>query len=263
MRLGIMQPYFFPHPAHFSLIDASDEWLVFDTSQYTPRTWMNRNRVLHPSRGCAWASVPLANSSIHILASEARVLKPAQARARISGQLSHYRRAPFYAEVLALVREVFENDDPSLVGLNVRGLAAVCAYIGLPFRARVCSRLGLDLPDRLPPGSWAPHLCTALGATAYVNPVGGRGLFDAAEFAACGVELSLLHADPFHYDTGRFEFQPGLSILDALMWNPPNRVLDAVRSYRLERVCADVATVSRSVTLARPISGSSCCRSGP
>ena len=50
MRLGIMQPYFFPYLGHFALIANVDAWIVFDVTQYTPRTWINRNRVLHPSR---------------------------------------------------------------------------------------------------------------------------------------------------------------------------------------------------------------------
>jgi len=56
MRLGIMQPYFFPYLGHFSLISSVDKWIVFDVTQYTPKTWMNRNRILHPKTG--WQYVP-------------------------------------------------------------------------------------------------------------------------------------------------------------------------------------------------------------
>ena len=42
-RIGIMQPYFFPHLPHFALIDQTDRWVVLDVTQYTPQTWMNRN----------------------------------------------------------------------------------------------------------------------------------------------------------------------------------------------------------------------------
>lgn len=74
MRLGIMQPYFFPYLGHFSLIAAVDEWIVFDVSQYTPRTWMNRNRVLNPAGGCKWVTIPLSNGSIHKRTHEILVL---------------------------------------------------------------------------------------------------------------------------------------------------------------------------------------------
>ena len=76
MRLGIMQPYFFPYLGHFSLIAAADEWVVFDVTQYTPSSWMNRNRILHPVRGWKWLTVPLANGSIHIRTEQAKSPTP-------------------------------------------------------------------------------------------------------------------------------------------------------------------------------------------
>ena len=66
MRIGIMQPYFFPYLGHFALIANVDAWIVFDVTQYTPKTWINRNRVLHPTSGANWVSVALKNSSISI-----------------------------------------------------------------------------------------------------------------------------------------------------------------------------------------------------
>lgn len=153
--------------------------------------------------------------------------------------LSHYRRASHYRAVVALVEKVFAEAEPFLVSLNVCGLAAVCRYIGLPFRHRIASALHLALPPDLGAGGWAPAICAALGATGYVNPAGGEVLFDPAEFAQHGIELQFLHARPFSYETGRFGFEPGLSVLDVLMWNEPGTVLQAVRDYRL---CAPTVT---------------------
>lgn len=231
MRLGIMQPYFFPYLGHFGLIASVDEWIVFDVTQYTPKTWMNRNRVLHPSAGWTYVTVPLANSSISIKTHEARILDPLAAHKSILGKLSHYRRrSRRYDAVVALVDEAFgDAADESLVRLNARGLRAVCAYLGIPFRFRILSELGLDLPEDLGPGSWAPSVCGRLGATSYVNPVSGRALFDPAEFDRLGVELLFAETELFPYATGPFTFEPGLSILDVLMWNAPERVAAALR----------------------------------
>jgi WbqC-like protein family len=231
VRMGIMQPYFFPYPGHFALIAHCDEWVVFDVTQYTPKTWMNRNQVLHPSAGANWLSVPLANGSISITTAEARVLDPAAACTSVLGKLSHYRRqAPHFAAVEALVREAFAlpAGDTSLVHLNLRGLDAVCAYLGLPFRRRVCSELALALPDDLGPGDWALEICDRLGADDYLNPFGGRALFDATRYRDRGVALSFLQWKGLDYPQGRFAPVPGLSILDTLMWNPPKVVRAAL-----------------------------------
>ncbi len=194
---------------------------------------MNRNRVLHPAGGWKWLTAPLSNSSIHIPASEATLQDPRQLRSDVPRQLSHYRRAPHYRAVLDLVLEALDGDDPSLVRLNLRALSSVCRYIGLPFQARLCSELTLGLPARLGPGLWAPAICAALGASAYVNPVGGRHLFDPDDFSNRGIELRFLAARPFPYRPGPFPFIADLSVLDALMWNPPGAILNAIHAYDL------------------------------
>lgn len=230
LRLGIMQPYFFPYPGHFALIAAVDEWVVFDISQYTPKTWMNRNRILHPRSGWQYVTVPLSNSSIHIRTSDARVMDPAAARAGALGKLSHYKgRAPFYQAVRQLVAETFDAHPPdSLVQLNVSGLRAVCGYLEMPFAYRICSELALDLPAELGPGDWALEISARLGAGTYVNPASGRALFDPAAFARRGIHLQVAHTASFEYPTPGYEFVPNLSILDALMWNAPAVVRSAL-----------------------------------
>lgn len=233
MRLGIMQPYFFPYPGHFGLIASVDEWVVFDVTQYTPKTWMNRNRVLHPKEGTSWVSLPLLGASMAIATHEARLVDPAAAARSVLGKLSHYRphvRRHRYDAACGLVEAAFMGEGDSLVEVNARGLAACCAVLGIPFRYRICSALGIDLPSVPGAGGWAPAICAALGAGAYVNPAGGRSLFDPAAFRRVGVELFFAETAPLAYDTGPYAPQPGLSILDALMWNDAARVADAIRA---------------------------------
>jgi hypothetical protein len=233
MRLAIMQPYFFPYLGHFALIANVDAWIVFDITQYTPKTWISRNRVLHPSSGANWVSVPLRNSSISIKIGEARVLDLAAAAKSTLGKLSHYRRkAPYARQVEEIVESTFatEGIGNSLVGVNVAGLDTVCAYLGIPFRRTICSKMNLRLPDHLGPGEWAPAIASLVGAETYVNPIGGRALFKTADFEKRSVRLEFLRTEDFVYETRPFAFIPNLSILDVLMWNSPEVVRGALNS---------------------------------
>jgi len=224
-----MQPYFFPYLGHFSLIAAVDEWIVFDITQYTPKTWMNRNRILHPSKGWQYVTVPLSNSSISIKTHEARVLNLSETKANILGKLSHYKKkAPYFEAVNAIVNEVFDSaNDDSLVHLNVLGLKAVCHYLGIPFNYRICSEMNMPLPDNLGAGDWALEICSQLGATSYLNPASGKDIFDQAVFAQRGVSLQFAQPKEFIYNTSPYQYEPGLSILDVLMWNPPVEVTES------------------------------------
>lgn len=231
MRLGIMQPYFFPYFGHFALIAAVDEWIAFDVTQYTPKTWMNRNRILHPKEGWQYVSAPLANGSISIRTHEAKLHEPAGAEQALIGKLSAFRRqAPFHGQVVDLIRQAYAGrKDDTLCSLNVSALRSVCAYLGIPFAYRICSELDLAFPEPMDAGDWAPFICNALGATSYVNPAGGRELFDRAQFERLGVALSFAEVAEFAYEPKPYRYEPHLSILDVLLWNEPQHVADALR----------------------------------
>lgn len=226
-----MQPYFFPYLGHFALIAHTDRWVVFDASQYTPRSWMNRNRILHPQSGWTYVNAPLAHSSTSMRTWQARIEAPHEVRRSLLGKLSHYRRrAPYYAQAVALVEESFERlgSGDSLVELDVCGLSSACAYLGLPFNYQVCSRLNLDLQSIEGPGGWAPKIAHQLGAKFYLNPASGRDLFDPEDFRRHGISLGFLEFTGFTYYTSSYGFEPGLSVLDAVMWNPPGRIRQAL-----------------------------------
>jgi hypothetical protein len=231
LTLGIMQPYFFPYLGHFSLIDAVDEWIVFDITQYTAKSWMTRNRILHPKEGWQYVTVPLSNSSISIKIHEAKVLSLAEAKPNIIGKLSHYKKkAPYFEPVISLVNDAFDlAEDDSLVHLNVRGLAAVCRYLGIPFNFRIASELNLQLPEKLGPGEWALEICGLLGATRYINPASGQNIFDAGKFSERGIDLRFLQSNEFVYKPGTYRYEANLSILDVLMWSSPAAVVEAIR----------------------------------
>ena len=237
MRLGIMQPYFFPYLGHFALIANVDSWVVFDVTQYTPKSWISRNRVLHPTAGTNWINVPLKHSSRSIKIREAKILDLNGTAQSTIGKLSHYRRrAPFYGQVEELVKAAFAacRGDDSLVNLNVNGLDIVCAYLGIPFQRQICSQMRLPFPIEMGPGDWAPEICRLVGATSYLNPIGGKALFDAKKFHDIGVSLAFLSMAEFRYDTEPFEFIQDLSIIDVLMWNSPETVRNAIK------MCASV-----------------------
>jgi hypothetical protein len=221
-----MQPYFFPYVGYFALMSLSDEWVALDVTQYTPQSWMNRNRILHPTNGWMYITAPVVRAPEKSPIEDMRLVDIAATKAAIVGRLSHYKRtAPHYADVTDLVVAAFGAcHGDSLAELNVSGLKAVLHYLGVGCRVRVCSEMGLDLSGVSHAGGWAPAIASALGADEYVNPIRGRGLFRPADFANAGIRLRFLRMPSVTYPTNGFGFEPDLSILDVLMWNSPAQV---------------------------------------
>lgn len=233
MVLALMQPYFFPHLGYFDLIHRVDRWVVFDTAQYIRRGWVNRNRVLHPRAGWQYVIVPVRKHPRDTPITGIRIVEGPEWRARIEGQLQHYRgHAPYFEPVMALVRDCLATDEPSLSRLNVSALGKVCGFLGLSFQPHLLSEMELRLGPIDGPGDWALRVAEALGASEYVNPPGGSSLYDAETFADRGIRLTIQSPVAFSYACPGYRFEPSLSILDVLMWNSPasvRRVLDERR----------------------------------
>jgi hypothetical protein len=205
---------------------ATNKWIVFDVTQYTRKSWINRNRILHPKKGWQYVSVPLVSSSTQMKIHEAKVSAPHVLKQSMLGKLSHYsKRAPYYDAVLKLVNQAFDQaSDNSLTSLNIAGLSVVCSYLNIPFNYSICSKLGLNFPNEMEAGSWAPFIAKSLGATCYINPIGGYQLFRLSDFKDHGINLKFARFDEFTYPTQGYVFVPSLSILDVLMWNAPQKV---------------------------------------
>ena len=76
-------------------------------------------------------------------------------------------------------------------------------------------------------------ICKELGATEYYNAIGGQQLYSKEDFARQGIQLSFLDTRPIRYAQGSGGFQPNLSILDVLMYNPKEQVQEMLREYDL------------------------------
>jgi hypothetical protein len=224
MKLGIMQPYFFPYLGYFDLINYADRWIVFDNVQYIRHGWINRNRVLHPTGGWSYIIVPVKYSRSSVIR-EVSIAEDGKWKKRIRGQLEHYKKkAPYYHETMSLIEDCLAFEGTLISRLNVFVLERLCAYLGIDFNYTFLSEMKLELDPVQNPGDWALRISQALGAREYINPPGGASLFDKKKFAERDIKLTIRNLRTFTYICTGHEFIPNLSIIDLLMWNEPGKI---------------------------------------
>ena len=236
MILGVMQPYFFPYLGYLDLINYSDRWVIFDTVQYVRHGWINRNRILHPKEGWQYIIVPTRKSPKAEKISNIQINNDSDWAGKIIGQLQHYKKtARFFRTTIDLVGDCLSTRETSLSRLNAKILAKICSYLDIPFKYEFFSEMNLNLGPVEGPGDWALRISQALGAQEYVNPPGGRRIFDPSKFAHQNIKLTIRDIPPMEYSCRRHEFVPRLSIIDALMWNSSEQIkyyLDQQKSSR-------------------------------
>ncbi|MDD9943076.1 MAG: WbqC family protein [Myxococcales bacterium] len=230
MRLGLMQPYFFPYAQQFRHIAQCDLWVVFDTVRYRRRTWTTRNRILNRDKGWAYVGVPMERRATHFRLSQAPIVADPSPLGGLLERLRVYQGAPFYEPTRDLVTRILSDPEPTIAGFNTHCLRALCEYLGVRTRVVRLSELDLPLPAEAEPDMWALLISRALGASVYSNAPGGRSLYRPEPYREAGLSLEFYAPRELRYDTGSFDFQPDLSVLDSLMWMPHAALRDFVQA---------------------------------
>jgi hypothetical protein len=234
MKLGIMQPYFFPYIGYFSLISATDKWVIFDDIQYIRHGWVNRNRILHPVNGWQYIIMPLKQHARDTHICNIETLETYNWRNKIIGQLAHYKKkAPYFEETMFILSKCFEHNESNLSKFNTYYLKTICEYLEIMFDYSIFSEMELDLKEVSHPGDWALEISTRLSAAEYINPFSGKDIFDKIKFDKRNINLLFLKMKPYCYSQKRDEFIQDLSIIDIMMWNSKEEIKDMLKMYEL------------------------------
>jgi hypothetical protein len=230
MIVGIMQPYFFPYIGYFQLIAHCDVFVFHDDVQYIKGGWINRNRIVKDRNAC-WITIPVLRAAHERPIKDRYYKSDPETRNRLLRRIAAaYRTAPCFGEIYPLLEEIMGFAYTNVATFNIHLIRRVSAHlkIGTPFvlSSKLAKSNNLAGEDRV------IEICRCLGATHYVNPIGGRRLYHRDRFSRVGLELGFLEpavlggADPAGST-------PPLSIIDDLMHKGEEALACALKEYRV------------------------------
>lgn len=236
MKLAIMQPYFFPYLGYFSLIKHTDKFILLDEVQFIRHGWIERNRVLKQGGGWLYIMVPIVKSDgrdtliKNIIIDNRKPWKD-----KIIAQLAHYKKiAPNYFPVIRILKDLFDNEYNDIVSLNKSTLIAFSHYLGLNPDIQVFSQMNLKIDEPKEPDDWALYICKNLKEVKeYINPSGGMEFFKKHKYENAGICLKFQKFRLTDYSQKREPFEPGLSIIDVMMFNSIEQIHEMLDNFEL------------------------------
>jgi len=235
MKAGIMQPYFLPYIGYISLIKHTDKFILLDEVQFIRHGWIERNRILKPNEGWQYIQVPLQKHHQVDLIKNIEINNDTEWEKKILAQIEHYKKkAPYYRQTFDLLQNIFSKKYTSIVELNKYSLQSVCEYLSIKTEIQVFSEMNLSIEPVLEADDWALNISKALNADEYINPPGGVSIFNKEKYEKANIALKFLKIEMKEYLQKSYPtFEPGLSILDVLMFNSVEEVNDLLDRYEL------------------------------
>ena len=226
MKLAIMQPYFFPYIGYFQLVNAVDKFVFYDDVNYIKRGWINRNR-LFLSGAVRYITVPLIAASSFEKINRTRVRSEDDWPEQILSVIHQsYAKAPHYRAVANLVEKVLNSHDGYISTLAKNSIIAVTNY--LEINKDFCASSSVYENQELRSIDRVLDICRREKTSQYWNLPGGKDLYQSETFKNENIELKFIDTVITSYQQMVSEFQPGLSILDVLMFNDREAVKEMI-----------------------------------
>jgi hypothetical protein len=229
MKLGVMQPYFFPYLGYYHLVGSVDHFVFLDDVTYIKGGYINRNTILRDGQPhrftlpvCAVSSYRAINE--HQFSGDFHKFLATLRQA--------YARAPHFGAAYELIERVTLDPDLNVARKCAHSIIEVFRYLGMEPEVSCASEYGISGihgQDRI------VKICHDLGAASYFNAAGGRELYSPARFAREGLELRFIESEfPTYPQCSRGEFVPRLSMIDILMHCPRQHIRSMLRTYSLQ-----------------------------
>ena len=232
MKLAIMQPYFLPYIGYFQLINAVDEFILYDNIEYTKKGSINRNRLLNNGL-ISFFTIPLKKDSdfLHVNRRTLADIWPVEREKILNRIRESYRKAPEFTSVYRLIETCFTYSETNLYLFVLNSIILINRFIGISTPIIPSSSIPIDHGQKSE--GKVISLCKARNATTYINPIGGVSLYSKERFMSEGIDLKYLKANAIEYKQFEKLFEPALSIIDVLMFNSKGRVKTMLHAFTL------------------------------
>jgi len=231
MKLGIMQPYFIPYIGFWQLLNAVDQYVIYDDVNFIKGGWINRNRILVQGKP-QYINIQMNGASPFKKINEINVNDSIIWRDKVMKTITlAYQKAPYFESVYSLVEEIVYCKEDLLSKFVTESIYSICRYLDITTKILVSSEFEQDRSlhgkDRV------LNICQKLSASEYYNAIGGQELYSKDCFLKNGIALQFLKTENINYCQFDNDFISNLSILDVMMFNDKERVKDMLSAYTL------------------------------
>lgn len=231
MRLVIMQPYFFPYLGYWQMVNAANNFVIYDDVNYIKNGWINRNNLLSNGEAHLF-TLALDKASPFKKINETFIKQDAENKNKVLSFIRNsYLKAPYFKDVFPLIEEIVSYSENNLALYLENHFRKIFNYLGITTNIIISSKI--DKNNELRAQDKVLEICRILGAKQYINAIGGQDLYSKEDFAKKGIALNFIKMRQHSYSQFKNEFVPNLSIIDVMMFNSKEEIKPLLEEYDL------------------------------
>lgn len=215
MKIGIMQPYFFPYIGYWQLMNAVDKYVIYDDVNFIKGGWINRNRIKSNGQ-IQFIRLQMNGASSNKLINEIDcVMDEITCRKILTTIEMSYSKAQYFNEIMPIVSEIINYKEKNLAKYLENSIVKIHDALEMKSEIIISSDIPKDVS--LHGQDKVINICKCLEGDVYYNAIGGQQLYDSENFLKNGIKLKFVQSQDIEYHQMGGEYDSYLSIIDMLM----------------------------------------------
>ena len=217
-RIAILQSNYIPWKGYFDLINSVDEFVLYDTAQFTKNDWRNRNKI-KTAGGLLWLSIPVRHRFGQLIEDTA-IGDSTWCRTHWRSLSQAYAKAAYFKMYKPVFEELYRkcSAETKLSNVNFEFIKEICAILGIKTNITWSRdyRLADGQTERL------VDLCRQLGAAEYFSGPAARNYIEPDLFARENIKLTYIDYSGYpEYPQLYPPFEHGVSVVDLIFNTGP------------------------------------------
>jgi hypothetical protein len=226
--IAINQSNYIPWKGYFDMINMVDDFVLYDTVQYTKRDWRNRNKI-KTKNGLQWLTIPVnTKNNYYQEIDNVQVSNNKWSQKHWNSIVINYSKTKFFKEYKDIFEDLYLNCKSTYLSeINYKFIITINNILNI--NTNIIQSSEFNLPsDR---NKKLIHICKELNASTYLSGPAAKSYIDENLFKNENIEINWMNYDNYpEYNQLFSPFEHNVSILD-LIFNEGSNAKNFMRSF--------------------------------
>jgi hypothetical protein len=215
-KIAILQSNYIPWIGYFDILNSVDEFIIYDSVQYTKNDWRNRNRI-KTANGTIWLTIPVDTSKSHRQSiKETKISSSNWTKKHWKSLESNLNKTKYFEKYRDEWFRLYESakDLEYIHDVNLLFLRALCG--DLEITTRIIDDATLEFSGDSPTAKLVA-ICENREADRYLTGPSALNYLDVDLFIEKGIKIEIIDYSRYQKHRQLFgNFESNLSVLDLL-----------------------------------------------
>ena len=227
-KIAILQSNYIPWKGYFDIINSVDEFIIYDSVNFTKNDWRNRN-IIKTRDGTAWISIPARVTSLQQSIAETKVAQNNWAKKHFNTISQTYAKAKHYKEYSELIEDLYIKAGKLeyISDINYLFITAINNILGIK------TIISKDTEYNLINGKTEKlvDLVKQANGTTYLSGPAAKNYLEENLFADANISVEWIDYSNYPmYPQNHGDFKHGVTILD-LIFNTGSNAPKYMKSF--------------------------------